>query len=50
MCKRCTWPRISLEHAIYPYLLRDRTIERGNEVWAMDRCQFRWQLDPQGCT
>ena len=24
------------EHSIYPYLLRDRTIERGNEVWAMD--------------
>jgi putative transposase len=23
-------------HSIYPYLLRDRTIERGNEVWAMD--------------
>jgi putative transposase len=23
-------------HSIHPYLLRDRTIERGNEVWAMD--------------
>ena len=23
-------------HSIYPYLLRDRTIEHGNEVWAMD--------------
>jgi putative transposase len=23
-------------HPIYPYLLRNRTIERPNEVWAMD--------------
>jgi putative transposase len=23
-------------HSIYPYLLRDRTIDRVNEVWAMD--------------
>ena len=23
-------------HPIYPYLLRNRTIERANQVWAMD--------------
>ncbi|MDP0947445.1 DDE-type integrase/transposase/recombinase, partial [Klebsiella pneumoniae] len=23
-------------HAVYPYLLRGRKIERANEVWAMD--------------
>jgi len=23
-------------HAVYPYLLRGKKIERGNEVWAMD--------------
>src|SRR4051794_25526662 len=23
-------------HKIYPYLLRDRAVERPNEVWAMD--------------
>ena len=32
-------PNTSRRHpgnAIYPYLLRDRTIERANDVWAMD--------------
>jgi len=32
-------PKLSLankEHKIYPYLLRDRTISRANEVWSSD--------------
>jgi putative transposase len=32
------------KHRIWPYLLRGLTINRANEVWALDTSYIRWHV------